>query len=58
MAGLQPEVYEKGLADLERFGFIRFNTSSAGVYSATTEYLATFKGAIRDRDCGDSDAIK
>nr|MBI3614145.1 hypothetical protein [Nitrospirota bacterium] len=45
--------YRKGLADLERLGFIRFDNTGIGKLGGggggwkTTEYLAIFKQAFR-----------
>lgn len=45
-------VYEKAISDLERFGFIRYNTTGIGTFGGgsghweTTEYVRTFREHI------------
>lgn len=50
--GMTMEVYSKGVADLERMGFIFFDNKLIGLVNGggghreTTEYLVTFKKAL------------
>ena len=50
---MPPEVYMKGIADLERLGFITYNTGGTGLYAGgsghweTTKYLQAFLHSIR-----------
>jgi hypothetical protein len=60
LSAISNVVYRKGFTDLERFGFIRYDSSFVGTIGGgggqwrTTEYMAVFLEAVSDDDLAPS----
>ena len=52
VSNMPPAVYEKAMSDLERFGFLRYNTAGIGTYGGgsghweTTDYVGVFLESV------------